>query len=107
MESGRLRHRITLQRPTVTPDSHGDQTKTWTTLATVWAQVLEMTMRERQAAAQTLADVDVRVRMRGRSDFRLTPKDRVVWGSRIFDVRGVVDMGGKNVEWQLLCTERL
>jgi SPP1 family predicted phage head-tail adaptor len=106
MRAGRLRHYVELQRVSVAADSHGDQSKTWSTIATAWAQVLEMTMRERQSASQTLADADVRVLMRGRSDLRLTPKDRVKFGDRIFDIRGVVDMGGKGIEWQLLCTER-
>lgn len=106
MQSGALRHRVELQRVTVAADSHGDQVKSWATLAEVWAEVLDLTGREFVQASQVMADVTVQVRLRGRADFRLTPKDRIVFGDRTFDIRHVTDMGGKNAEWRLLCTER-
>lgn len=106
MEAGKLRHRVQLQRATVTTDSHGDQVKSWTTLAEVWAEVLDLTGREFVQASQVMSDISVQVRIRGRRDFRLTPKDRVVFGSRTLDIRHVTDMGGKGVEWRLACTER-
>lgn len=107
MQAGKLRHRVTLERPTVMTDSHGDQVKTWATLAEVWAEVLDLSGREFIAAQQVMADITVQVRMRGRTDFRLTPKDRIVFGSRTFDIRHVTDQGGKGVEWRALCTERV
>lgn len=106
MRLGNLRHRVELQRATVSADSHGDQVKTWATLATVWAEVLELSGREFVAAMQTMADITVEVRMRAQPDMRLTPKDRVKFGDRIFDVRHIVDMGGKRTEWRLMCSER-
>jgi SPP1 family predicted phage head-tail adaptor len=111
MEAGKLRNQVQLQRVAIAVDSHGDQTKTWTTLATVQASIEPLSGREFLSTAQTMSDVSVRIKVRGRPDIRLTPKDRVRFddpnhGERLFDIRHVVDMAGKGLEWQLMCTER-
>jgi len=106
MYAGQLRDSVDLQRVSITPDSHGDQVKTWTTLATVRASIEPLSGREFFQASQVMSDVTVRIRIRGRTDLALTPKDRVQFGARLFDIRHVIDWGGKGVETQLLCTER-
>jgi SPP1 family predicted phage head-tail adaptor len=111
MQAGRLRHEVDLQRVTVAPDAHGDQTKTWTTLATVRASIEPLSGREFLQASQVMSDVTVRIKVRGRPDIRLTPKDRVRHddpnhGERLFDIRHIVDWGGRGREWHLMCTER-
>jgi len=105
MEAGKLRNQVDLQRVAVTVDSHGDQVKTWATLATVWASIEPLSGREFMQASQVMSDITVRIKIRGRSDIALTPKDRVLFGSREFDIRHVIDWGGNGVETQLLCTE--
>lgn len=52
MEAGKLRDRIELQRASVAIDSHGDQVKTWATLATVWGSVEPLSGREFLQASQ-------------------------------------------------------
>lgn len=106
MRSAKLRHRVELQRVTVAADTHGDQTKTWTTLAEAWASIEPLSGREFLQASQVMSDVTVRITVRGRPDITLTPKDRVKYGTRYFDIRHVIDWGDKGVEWQLMCTER-
>ena len=106
MQAGKLRHYVELQRVDVTIDSHGDQGKEWTTIATAWASIEQLSGREFLQAAQSQSDVTVRIRMRARTDVTLTPKDRVKYGARLFDIRHVLDWGDRGVEWQLMCTER-
>lgn len=106
MQAGKLRHAVDLQRVEVTIDSHGDQDKQWTTLATVWASIEQLSGREFLQASMAQSDVSVRIRIRGRSDIRLTPKDRIKYGERLFDIRHVIDFGDRGVETQLMCTER-
>lgn len=105
MEAGRLRHRVELQRVAVTTDSHGDQVKTWSTLDTVWAEKIELTGRERNIGAVILADVTHEFRIRARPDLALTPKDRVKYGSRVFDIRAVIERADSRSEYRLQCTE--
>lgn len=106
MEAGKLRHYVELQRVTVTSDSHGDQVKEWATIATAWASIEQLSGREFLQASQAMSDVNVRIRIRGRTDVTLTPKDRVLYGARTFDIRHVLDWGDRGVETQLMCTER-
>lgn len=106
MRSGTLRHLVEVQRVSVTTDTHGDQVKTWTTLVTAWASIEPLSGREFLQASQVMADVTALIKLRGRPDVVVTPKDRVVFGARIFDIRHIVDWQGRGVEWHLLCTER-
>lgn len=48
----------------------------------------------------------MRIKVRGQSDLVLTPKDRVKFGARLFDIRHVIDWGARGIETQLMCTER-
>ena len=106
MQAGKLRHYVELQRVDVTLDSYGDQGKEWTTIGTAWASIEQLSGREFLQAAQSQSDVTVRIRIRGRTDITLTPKDRVKYGARLFDIRHVLDWGDRGVETQLMCTER-
>lgn len=42
MRSGKLKRRITIQRPTVTQDDYGGNVTTYTTLSTEWAKVTRL-----------------------------------------------------------------
>ena len=106
MEAGKLRHFVQLQRVTVKADSRGDQVKDWETIADAWASIEPLSGREFLQASQVMSDVTARIKIRGRPDVSLTPKDRVKFGERLFDIRHVIDWGGRGVETQLMCTER-
>ena len=106
MRPGRLRHRVVIQRATDAIDQYGDQTKTWASLATVWAAVEPLNGREFFAAAQTQSQVSTRITIRPLIDQTITPKDRVKFGSRYFDIQTVINVEERNIELQLLCAER-
>jgi SPP1 family predicted phage head-tail adaptor len=106
MQAGRLRHRVTVQRATDAIDQYGDQTPTWTSLGTVWASVEPLNGREYFAAAQMQSEVSTRIVIRPISGVTLTPKDRVKFGSRYFDIQSVINRDERNRELQLLCVER-
>lgn len=88
MNAGTLRHRVTIQRKTVTRDSYGGETVTWTDVATVWAMVKPIGGREYYGAGQTLAESTYTVTMRYRAD--VIPAWRLEYGTRVFDVQAVV-----------------
>lgn len=106
MKAGRLRHRVTLQRAVTTADGHGDQVRTYSDLATVWADVEAIGGREFIAGAHVQADVTSRITLRARPGLTLTPADRITWGTRTFDIRHVIDLQGRSREWQVMATER-
>jgi SPP1 family predicted phage head-tail adaptor len=103
---GRLRHRVTIQQPTVSRDSAGSPTRTWATLGTVWAEVRTPQGFEQaaQEAGQVKASLTHTVRLR-RPDFAITPACRVRWGSRALEVQSVSDPDNRGEAQILLCSE--
>jgi SPP1 family predicted phage head-tail adaptor len=94
MQAGSLDRRIVLQRYSLTRDDLNNAVETWTTLATVWAEKLDISDRERVTAAQLGADITTRFRIRYSSAVAaLNPKDRVLYGGRTYDVMGVKEIG--------------
>lgn len=89
MPVGDLDQRVTIQRATQTTGSMGDVSKTWATLATVWANVKSATGRERLADDRTMATQMTRFRIRYRAD--VTEADRIVWKGETFNIRAISD----------------
>ncbi len=98
MRAGELRQRITIQQPTVSRDSFGAEVPAWSTLATVWAQVVTTGGAETIDAAQNaVATLTHEITIRWRDDVQ--PTMQVAWGVRLFTIRAVVD---DNLQRQLI-----
>lgn len=106
MRAGTLRHRITIQQPSASQDTYGEEIITWSTWATVWAAVEPMRADERYTAndAQLLAEADTRIRIRYRPG--VTHQMRVSFESRLFDIQGVINLETRDREIHLLCKEK-
>lgn len=102
---GPLRHRVNIQRPVPTQNDFGEEIITWSTLASVWANVLPASGRESYipSGEQQLAVITHRVQLRYRTD--LGPKMRVVWEDRSLDIESVQDPTGKRAYLMVLCRE--
>ena len=61
MNIGRLKHRVVLQKKTVTEDVLKQQTESWADFAYVWAGIEPLTGREYFSARQDNAEVSTRV----------------------------------------------
>lgn len=105
--AGTLRTRVEVQNRTTARDAYGDALETWGTAATVWAEVVPLSGRELWAAQQAQADATVRVRVRYRADVTVTPRTRLLVGSRILNVSSVINVGGRNRLLELLCVEEV
>jgi SPP1 family predicted phage head-tail adaptor len=73
-----------LQQPVETPDDQGGTVRTWTTFATVWAQVVPVSAR-RGVEADAAGAVQ-RYRITLRSQLSLTLQHRFVEGARIYRI---------------------
>lgn len=104
---GRYRHRVALQARATTKDSAGQQTNTYTTQATAWASVTPIRGREFFSASGEKSNITHRISMRARSDVALKPRDRILFGARIFDVESVLDINERGREWQFMVIEDL
>lgn len=101
---GDLRERIELQSDTgLGRDAVGGLVPQWVTLASVWADVAPMSVGEQFRRQQMQANANWKVTIRYRSD--LTPKMRVLWQGRTFEVRGSTNPDQRKRFHQLACEE--
>jgi SPP1 family predicted phage head-tail adaptor len=103
MRAGLMRQRITMERPIETQAAEGSIRRTWETFTTAWASIEPLAGREYFAAAREQADVSHRIRMRYAEG--VTHKMRVLFGSRIFQIESVINVGERNRELILMCKE--
>lgn len=91
MQAGKLKHRITLQRPAAGQDAYGQPLTGWTDVATVWASITDMTGREYIAAAAVQASVQTRITIRYRAD--IVAAMRVLHGTDVYNIAAVLEWG--------------
>jgi len=103
MRIGELRHRVTIQSATETQDSYGQAVLSFSTLATRWASIEQLSGREFFDASKVAAEVTHRVRIRYMTG--ITPKMRVVYGSRTFEIVAITNPEERNIALDLLCKE--
>lgn len=103
MNIGRMRHRVILQRQATTQTLRGAQVFSWSDVAMVWAEVRSPSARERVAGDLEVAQATHLVVMRRRAD--TTSVNRVLWGTRVLSVLGVLDVDNRGRFQTLECVE--
>mgnify|MGYP000126632411 CR=1 FL=1 len=100
--------KIILQSPSGTRNAIGERVTTWTNVATVWAEISPLSVRDLLAAGQMQSEVTHRVRVRyGASIAAIDSSWRVLYGTRIFVISGVRNINEAGREFELLCHEGL
>jgi len=84
--AGLLDQRITIEQKAIFRNNIGEETESWSTFATVWAQYRPVRVSERLAGAQLQAEFDTVFRIRFRSG--IDPEMRVVWRGQRFELAG-------------------
>ena len=100
MRSGQLRHRLTIQRPTAgSRDAYGStDPSTWSTLAKVWGEVLDLFGDEALRAAQVTPEATVKITTRYRAD--VTEDMRIKFGDRLlYPVSLIRDVRSTSLTW--------
>lgn len=105
MKAGRLRHVVDVQRATEATNDFGEPIQTWITLGTAHAAIMPIAGQERFAAQVVNAEVSHRLLMRYYAG--LTPKDRLKYGDRVFNVSSVTCRDEKRHEMEVFCTEQV
>ncbi len=98
---GGLRSRVVLQQRAITPDTGGGGVDAWTTLATVWAEIIPLAQAERGEAEQTRAGGAFDITIRYRSD--VTSDLRVLYLNAPLAIRSVIDVDNRHRWLQLHC----
>jgi len=86
---GDLRTELALEEMTPVPDGAGGFSESWTSVATLFAQLEPVAAKDRFGADQALEEVTHRVTMRFRAD--VASGMRLAWGSRRFLILTVHD----------------
>jgi len=105
MRSGRLRHRMWLKEPTHTSDGMGANTTTWGTVEVFWGSVEPLRGREWIASGLENSEVSGKIVRRYKSG--ITPDMIVAFGSRTFQIVSVINVDERNIEQQLMVTEKV
>lgn len=89
MIAGKLRHRVTIQKPGRTQDPVTGEIKNgWTDVATVWASVEPLSVKEFIAAESGQSEVTTRITIRYRQG--ITAKMRAVYRGANYNIKGVL-----------------
>ena len=96
---GTLGERISIECSTSSADGYGGQTKTWSELASVWANAKPRGGNERFEADRTNAQGLYTFTVRARSDVDETM--RIVWRGSYFDIRNVFREGSRPLYMQI------
>ncbi len=105
---GSRRRVVTLQQPVYASGSTGGDITSWTTVSDgIWAAIVPLSGREFFATAQSLESKEIshRIGIRYRSGLR--PDMRIVYGTRYFDIKSVINIDERNEELELICIERV
>lgn len=89
MRAGKLRHRITLQRPGLSQDPvSGEMLPGWQDVATVWASIEPLSAREFISAQAGQSEVTARIVIRHRADVDATL--RALHRGKVYNIHGVL-----------------
>ncbi len=105
MRAGALRHRISIQEEILVDDGEGGFVRTWATITngTVWASVQPLSGAEAYRAQQVQGNLTHSTVIRYLAG--VTPKHRVLFGTRLLNIKSVINQFEKNVMLTLLCEE--
>lgn len=99
--AGRLNKRVALQSPTISQDNDtGATTETWGTVATVWASIEPLSVRDFIASDERQSKVAARITIRYRDDIDATW--RVVHKARTYQIVGVLADQDSGIEYLTL-----
>jgi head-tail adaptor len=92
-DPGRLKTRLAIEAPLEADDGQGGVTRSFTTVATVWAAVTPVAARATGDAVEADAHgATARYRIVLRSNFALTLQHRLVDGARIYRIASIRDL---------------
>ena len=107
LAAGKFDKRIRIDQPVeVRGADYADVQRTWSEVATVWAAVEPLNGRELERFRELGSDLSVRVRIRYSATVAgVSPKMRVVYGARTFEIGTVINPLEAGVELHLICSE--
>lgn len=104
MRAGKLRHRISIERAIETQDSsYNEAVIQWVLFAEVSASIIPLSGRELIRAKQVELETDTEITIRYLDG--LSPKMRIMYRDRVFEILNIINTEERNREIHLLCSE--
>jgi SPP1 family predicted phage head-tail adaptor len=103
MDFEKMRKRVELQSVTETTSGLGETSRAWATYSTVWAAIKPLQGRELYYAQQIHSEATTQITIRYSS--AVVTKNRVKFGSRIFQILDVKNIDEKSERLELLTVE--
>jgi len=82
----------------------GEEEPGWTNVTTRWASIEPISGREYFAAQQVNAEVTHRIRMRYLAGMESTM--RLLYGTRVYEIKAIMNAKERNQVLEILCTEK-
>jgi SPP1 family predicted phage head-tail adaptor len=102
-KTGDLRHRVIIQRVNEAQNDTGEIVQSWATYVSAWCQILPLSGSEFIAARQANAEVTHTIKCRYYRG--ITPRMRILYGSRVFEILAVMNWGERNEELRIMAKE--
>ena len=96
----RLRYRITIQQQSAAQNGFGEPVRTWTDVATLWADIQPLTGKELFSAQANQNPVTSKIITRYRTG--ILPSMRILQGGTEYNIEAVLPQNGR--ELHLLCS---
>jgi SPP1 family predicted phage head-tail adaptor len=103
MRAGPMRTLVQVQRSQDVATDEGGYTKTWVTLYNAWCRIRGLRGRE----FFENANVSHEIVMRHNGDFILTPRDRLLRDSRVFNIQYVINDGERDKQLRIMALEEV
>ena len=103
LSPGKMWTRVTIQQPTPTANEVGEPVLTWSTFATVWADVRPLSSREVERYAQAVGFMSHRVAIRYLDG--ITSAMRIVYRNRVLEIGEITEHDRLDYQ-EIVCTEK-
>lgn len=103
VRAGELNRRVSVQQRSSTPGNFGAASETWQEVFPAWARILPLGGRELLFAKQIASESSHQVTIRYRAS--VTPRMRIVYQGRVFEIESVNDVEERHEYLELLCSE--
>jgi SPP1 family predicted phage head-tail adaptor len=101
--SSRLRQRLTLQDEVRAEDGAGGYTRSWQSIADLWAEIVPISGRERLFADQLQSEVTHKILLRYRGG--VVAGQRLIFENRAFNILSVFNTDEENDTLEILALE--
>lgn len=110
MEIGKFNRRISLQQRSATLDSYGQQAVSWSTTATVWANIKPKGGKEKDRSVAMVVESELTHKVTIRYNANFMPPTtvdawRILYGTRVFNIVAAYDVDEARKHIVFECTE--